>query len=112
MRFLLRKKKSTENDTSLEAEAFRFAINQLSYLTTDTKVIVFQINGSNRGHCNLIDKLADNGSGYFETRSGLHIEVVQVCDLLSDSDFFILDDHMNASGHAKVAKALLSKVRK
>lgn len=102
----------TDRSASAEATAFRYAISKLDHTVPSTQVIVFQINGSNRGQCNLVDEIAELGTDFLQTKNGADIEVVQVCNSLSDSDFFILDDHMNASGHNTTAKALLSHIGK
>ncbi len=35
-----------------------------------------------------------------------HMEILDCSGFLTQDDFFILDGHLNASGHAKVARAL------
>ena len=43
---------------------------------------------------------------------GLNIEVMDFSDILKKEDYYLLDDHINANGHAKIADAILNQIKK
>lgn len=93
---------SGEREGISEAEAFKHAVEQNIDLLKGKKVIVLEINGHNRYDNMFIDpakrELAD---------LPIDLHFIDVREFLTDKDHFLLDNHMTAEGHRKVAEAIL-----
>ena len=93
---------SDEREEITEAEAFRHAIEKNIDLLKGKKVVVLEINGHNRYENMFIEQakreLAD---------LPIDVQFIDVTEFLTDDDYFLLDNHMTAAGHRKVAEAIL-----
>ena len=45
-----------------------------------------------------------------KTRLGDQVSVLSTCGVLKSDDYFVLDDHMNAKGHAKISDFVLDNI--
>lgn len=92
---------SGEQEGVSEAEAFKHAVEMNIDLLKGKKVVVLEINGHNRYDNMFIDdakrELAD---------LPIDVEFIDVREFLTDEDHYLLDNHMTATGHRKVAEAI------
>lgn len=97
---------SDKTESIDEVVAFKFALSQNKDLLAGKKVIILDINGSNRYDNKFIEKarpaLAD---------LDLDLQFIDVSRFLTDKDYYVLDNHMMASGHKKVAAAISDVIR-
>ncbi len=97
---------SEEHEEISEAEAFKYAIEKNIDLLKGKKIIVLEINGHNK-YDNLFIENARR-----ELKSlPLDMRFIDVREFLTDEDYYVLDNHMTATGHRKVAKAILDMIR-
>ncbi|MFT6332074.1 MAG: lysophospholipase L1-like esterase [Lentimonas sp.] len=73
----------------------------------DVKIILFEINGNNRNGPRTINILSElikkEGLAKLEDQ----LTLFNSSKVLDDEDYFILDDHMNKSGHQKIADKIM-----
>lgn len=102
----------TDNITEKENEeikAFMYAISKLEIPPQKHKVTIFELNGTNRNDCKFSDALR-NSKSKIERSIETEIVIKPTCGLLTKKDYFVLDDHLNRNGHAKVAEYLLKNI--
>jgi len=92
-----------------EIKAFMYAFSKLEIALKKPKVTIFELNSSNRNDCEFSEALRDN-KDEIERLIGTEITVKPTCGLLTKEDYFVFDDHLNRSGHAKVAEDLLKNI--
>jgi lysophospholipase L1-like esterase len=97
---------SEKHDEIDEVEAFRYVLEQNKDLMEGKKIIITEINGHNR-YDNLFISRAKHS--LYDLDIDLHF--IDVSQFLTDQDYFVLDNHMTADGHRKVAKAILDVIR-
>lgn len=94
--------RADDQEVISEAEAFKHAIEKNIDLLEGRKVVVLEINGHNLYDNMFIDEakreLAD---------LPIDVQFIDVREFLTDDDYFLLDNHMTAAGHRKVAEAIL-----
>ena len=100
--FRLPKHAPDESNLAREADAFVRLMREYSPLLTGKRVIVLESSGWGRNRHNF--------HGVFARRlqevPGVDWLVLDSTGILDRSDYFRLDDHLNAKGHGKVAAAL------
>lgn len=91
-----------------EAENFLEILCKKS-LGPKTNIIVFEI--GNRNNSNKFAEAVEKSislNNYPEQIKRL--KVIKLKDVLSEQDYFILDDHLNASGHKKIAQLIFTNL--
>jgi hypothetical protein len=101
---ILRKQDSKQSDPD-EAQSFLQVVRQAD-IRPDIPIIVFKVDDYNK----LNDQFLDSIDSLLQTREfeNLNIKTLRLSDDLRKEDYFILDDHINKSGHEKIA----AKIRK
>jgi len=94
---------------NVEIDSFLFAISKLKLYEQKPKVTIFELNGTNRNDCDFSDALTGRKAD-IERLIGTEITIKPTCGLLTKADYFVLDDHLNKNGHAKVAEDLLKNI--
>lgn len=85
-----------------ETEAFRYVLLKNMDLLKNKKIIILEINGHNRYDNSFISNAKE------ELRDlDLDLQFIDVSQFLKNDDYYILDNHMMARGHQKVAQAIL-----
>ena len=92
-------------ETVNEIEAFRYVLSQNMDLIKDRKIIILDINGHNK-----YDNLFINNAKQNLEDLDLDLRFIDVSEILNDDDYYVLDNHMRASGHQKVADAILRAI--
>lgn len=95
-----------END---EVDAFFYALSKLEFDEVKPTFTIFELNGTNRNDCNFSDAIRRN-LAEIKTRLGDQVSVLSTCGVLKSDDYFVLDDHMNAKGHAKISDFVLDNI--
>jgi hypothetical protein len=95
-----------------EAELFLYVLTHASRAQLDgVQVVVFEVNQDIEPRRPFIAALAEakreDGNPSFVRR----LVTLDTATVLTPRDFYVLDDHMNASGHAAIGEALSSIVR-
>lgn len=94
------------NDT-IQAKTFLNILQHSAIAKTTPRIIVFKVDKYGRrtdGFVNAIDYLQNTGS-----YGNMNIKTIRLDGILDESDYFILDDHINKNGHQKIAN-VLSKI--
>ena len=95
-----------------EAELFLNALTHASRTPLDdVEIIVFEINEQIRPARPFIAALDTVRRGGGQPAFVRRLIPIDVARLLAPTDFYTLDDHMNANGHAVVAGALSALLR-
>jgi hypothetical protein len=97
-------------DKFTEADAFLKAIEHSSQDFSKTELLVFTLDNYdnlNEGFLDQVDLLKKT-SAY----EHLKITTMRLKDTLDQTDFYILDDHLNAAGHEKIARRLAHHLSK
>jgi hypothetical protein len=97
---------SEQHDEIDEVEAFKYVMEQNKDLMEGKKIIITEINGHNRYDNLFISKVKQSLDDL-----GLDLHFIDVSQFLTDQDYFVLDNHMTADGHRKVATAILDVIR-
>jgi hypothetical protein len=94
----------SEDETVRDMEAASVFMDILSHLRIDksrVRIVVFKMDESmrmNDAFANAVDSIAKT-SKYKDW----NITTLRLSDLLTCDDYFVLDDHINARGHEKIA---------
>lgn len=86
------------------AQAFFEVIDDLEINKDSVQILIFKVDDYdklNNNFVNTIDSLSNT-----PTYSGWNIKTIKLQDVLSREDYFVLDDHINAKGHVKIAQKL------
>jgi lysophospholipase L1-like esterase len=98
-------------DTDKEAENFLAVLARSSLDFRNTRVYVFEIGEfptlSGRFLASLQKKLA---TPEYNALFDNHVQTVHIENLLTPDDYFVLDGHINASGHKKLAHSLAQAI--
>ena len=96
------KKEEPQNDT-LEAEAFLKVIANSDLLRVAGKVVLFRVDDglNDNGFVDAVDHLLHDARF-----SKLKITTVRLSGVMTPEDYFILDEHLKARGHEKLAAKL------
>lgn len=89
-----------------EVTAFKFALSRNKDLLQGKKVIILELNGHNR-YDNMFIEKAKSRLGDL----GLDLRFIDTSRFLTDEDYYVLDNHMRARGHKKVADAIVDVMR-
>jgi hypothetical protein len=95
-----------------EARYFLDVLLHFSAVIAGRPVVVIELNEHNRNDRRFVDevnKLLEQPR--YEALAKL-VTTVDVSPLLTAADYYLLDDHMRPSGHAKVAKAIEVELRR
>ena len=87
------------------ADSFMKVLAHFRHLLVGKRVIVLELNGRNTNRpwfINAVKALAQQ-----QGTPGFELLTLDVSPLLQDADYYQLDDHMQYSGHARVAEVLL-----
>lgn len=108
--FINSENKSVSTDNN-EAKYFINALLNSRISLNGVQIIVFELNDENLNDNKFIielDKLIRDNTypDYIE-----NLITIEVSQFLKDSDYFILDDHINNSGHKKIGNLLLDYIR-
>ncbi|MBX2963578.1 MAG: hypothetical protein KF687_13785 [Cyclobacteriaceae bacterium] len=95
----LEERKATD---SLDVEYFIHALKTLP-IPNDVEIIVFELSSYGNDSSKFIEIL-NSRLGDLE---GINVKAVNIQQKLTEGDYFILDDHINAQGHKKVAAELV-----
>lgn len=90
-------------DESNAAQSFLKVMKQLA-IKPDVQVIVFKVDDYDRldnRFANAVDSLIMT-----EAFSDLNVRTVRLKDVLKETDYFVLDDHINHQGHLKIAHTI------
>jgi hypothetical protein len=70
----------------------------------DITIIIFKLDDHNR----FPDDLATSADSLLRTPAYqmLNVKTLEIADVLTDSDYFVLDEHINAKGHRKIASKI------
>ncbi|MCK6451602.1 MAG: hypothetical protein L6R19_12215 [Alphaproteobacteria bacterium] len=96
----------------LEARAFLDVLLHYRELVAGTPIVVLELNEHNRNDRRFVDAAALllHEPRYAALKPLLSL--VDVAPLLAPADYYVLDDHMRPSGHAKVARAIAAELRR
>ena len=92
-------------DQISEAEAFRNVLLKNMDLIKNKKIIILEINGHNK-----YDNLFISNAKEELRDLDLDLQFIDVSQFLTIDDYYILDNHMMARGHQKVAQAILQVI--
>jgi hypothetical protein len=91
----------------LEVEAFCHALEKASVDLSRVPIVVLELNPYNLNATWFVPMLAEElASGRHASLAG-RVFPVDVASRFAPGDFFVLDDHLTAKGHRKVAEVLL-----
>jgi len=96
----------------VEARAFLEVLLRHEKLLAGKAVLVLELNEYNRNDdrfVQAVDLLVNEPR--FAALKPL-VSTIDIAPLLTDADYYLLDDHMRPSGHAKVAQAVEAALRK
>jgi hypothetical protein len=112
-RLFLPKSSRTEEPALNAEDEVELFLNTLANSGTDLTraniIVVRTINRDDSRRSTFIARLKEKISGDYPA-SIKGMRAIDCADLLSENDFFLLDDHMKPSGHKKVAQALLALI--
>ena len=74
------------------------------------QIIVFELNDSNLNDNEFISELNKLIQENIYPEFIENMITIELSQLLKDSDYFILDDHINNSGHKKIGNLLLDYI--
>jgi hypothetical protein len=97
----------SKNKDEQEAEAFLNVILNSPVNLNRCKIIVFEINGYGQNDTFFIDEL--NKKLVLDVSANPLVENIETIDfssILEEDQYYILDDHINASGHAVISEVL------
>ena len=101
-------------DLREEAATFIALLRRFEKELNNKAIIVFEVNGYNENSPRFMqqvrtefEKVRKSG---IDMRFSLH--TVDVSEILSEQSYFVLDDHINAIGHAQVARVLVETIRR
>src|SRR5437870_604710 len=101
-------------DLQEEAATFIALLRRFEKELNNKTIIVLEVNGYNQNSPRFIrqvrtefEKARKSG---IDMRFSLH--TVDVSEILSEQSYFVLDDHLNAIGHAQIAKVLVEAIRR
>lgn len=90
---------------------FSAFLNALTYsidrIPNDTKIVIFSIDGKGRFVKGVRDKLDEENYSRYKKRFIL----LDLSSDISNSDYFILDDHINSSGHQVISNILANFIK-
>jgi hypothetical protein len=99
------------DDDELEAETFINTLLESGVDLSGVRIIVLEIAGYGNNDSDFVNALKDLISS---RRFPDHIEnmvVLDISEILSDRDYFIIDDHANEQGHEKIAEAMVPLIK-
>lgn len=109
--FKFSRQPNTEEFNSREhASTFLKVLMRCGEKYENVKIIVTNVDANNYHDNKFIDELQQQ-SARMEAEKIKNIVVVNSMNDLADKDYFILDDHINYSGHKKVAATLLKAIK-
>jgi len=101
-------------DLQEEAATFIALLRRFEKELNNKTIIVLEVNGNNQNSSRFIrqvrtefEKARKSG---IDMRFSLH--TVDVSEILSERSYFVLDDHINAIGHAQIARLLVETIRR
>lgn len=103
------KQDSVDAPENAEVDAFLYALSKLEFDKVKPTFTIFELNGTNRNDCNFTDAVQENLAG-IKTVLGDRVSVLSTCGVLTSDDYFVLDDHINARGHAKFSDFVLENI--
>ena len=89
-----------------EATLFLRVLDALLPRTNTFDILVLDVTGHNQNTKDFIEEVLLQNRG---DRGA--ISIIDLKPVLTENDYFVLDDHINARGHAKIATAILEKLR-
>ena len=95
-----------KNEEIDEVLAFKYVISNNKDLLKGKKIIILEINPYNNN-----DDLFINRAKWELSDLDLDLHFIDVSQFLTDGDYYVLDNHMTASGHRKVAEAIFEVIR-
>jgi len=95
-----------------EARAFLDVLLRHRASVEGKAIVVIELNEFNRGEGKFAKALAERLRDPRYADLARWVSVVDVHPLLTAADFYVLDEHMRPSGHAKVAKAIEAELRR
>jgi len=107
-RKLLNKPPKVISDVT-SAQAFFEVINHLKINRDSVQILVFKVDDYDRINDSFaltIDSLSNT-----PTYSGWNIKTIKLEGVLLQDDYFVLDDHINAQGHLKIAQKLAQSLK-
>ena len=84
-----------------EMRVLSLILNKILIENRDIKIILFELNGSNGNDARFYQELFKDKS--LKDR----VILLDSTKILTDNDYFILDDHINKNGHEKLAKEII-----
>jgi len=95
---------------SEEVNAFLNAILKSNIDLSNVVIIALEINGYNQNDSLFINSLKNRLSDKNLQLAVKDIKIIDSSLILNDDNYFILDDHMNSSGHKAIAEALAESI--
>lgn len=105
-------KYDVSNSDSAALNALKIINKMNKIINKNTKIILFEVNGNNYNNdifANNVKKLL-NEEEFKKLQEKL--VVIDASKFLTDSDYYILDDHLNSKGHEKIADKLMGSMKK
>ena len=93
------------SETMSEEDNFFHILKKIYELSKQAHLIVLEINGTNQNDDTFLTKVANKVAAE-ETTPMERVTFFDISEMLTQSDYYILDDHMNQSGHRKIADGL------
>ncbi|MGL1889149.1 MAG: hypothetical protein OCD76_21730 [Reichenbachiella sp.] len=97
-------------DPKSEAELFLNALQENNVRLDSTQIILFEaehIASINNDFVNAVNELIESNDYPASIES---MKIIRLEDQMKDEDFFILDNHFNATGHQKIANILVNQL--
>ena len=85
-----------------EEKVFSYAFGKLQNTFNDAQFIIMEINGTNQNDLQFITHVRKEFANDNELNKE-NVHTIDTSNILKKSDYFVLDDHMNISGHSKIA---------
>lgn len=92
-------------ETVSEAEAFGYVLSRNLDLFKNKSIIILEVNGHNKYSNMFIENVEKELEGF-----DIDIQYVDVRQVLTNNDYYVLDNHMTAAGHEKVADLILQAI--
>ncbi|MDH5382028.1 MAG: hypothetical protein OEW75_14320, partial [Cyclobacteriaceae bacterium] len=104
--------KPLEETDREEAELFVKVTEVFADKLLGKEIIIFEINRANENDSFFSNHLKSQFDKYWGENPEFKLKILDVSNMVSDSDYFILDDHLNSEGHKKLAKLLIEHINK
>ena len=100
---------TSDRDINNEAKVFSKIVSKYRAILENKQIIVFESAGWGKNHPNFKETFEKQLK---EINPSLNFTILNSNKILSNDNYYFLDDHLNVSGHAKIAEVINSVIDK